>query len=223
MQRVFLAVFIMLFSSSLAHADEAPVKKWYAGGGYSVGALSGTISYAPVNSYYQSIGYFYTGGSYPQAMAGGRLYAGRRMDESLDLELGVWSTSMDNSSNYQNNVGNTVVSTRTVNASALSFSALLHPAEEYGHMLFFRVGMHFSQLSAKKSVTGTPANLGAIAAGDQLWIDSPSRGLGLLAGIGLDFKTGKVGAVRLEYCHFYRLGGTTYGEDLINVGFHGNF
>lgn len=42
-------------------------------------------------------------------------------------------------------------------------------------------------------------------------------------GIGLDFKTGTHGAVRLEGCRFIRLGGTRYNEDLMNLGYHGDF
>ncbi len=224
MQRVFLAVFIMLFSSSMAHADEAPARSWYAGGGISWGNLTQVVDFTPVTSYYQSLGYSYSGGgNYLQIMTGGRLYLGRSVADSLDLEFGFSTTSTDISSTYQNNAGSIIWSKRSITASALSLSGLLRPPEGRGHMLFLRLGAHSSQLSTTKSVTGTATNLSTIAAGDRMPLDAGPTGYGPLFGIGLDFKTGRHGAVRLEYCHFYRLGGTTYDEQVMNLGYQGKF
>ncbi len=225
MQRVFLAVFLVLFCSCMAYADEAPVKKWYVGGGISWGNLTQSVDFTPVDNYYQSLGYFYSGGgNYLQVMTGGRVYVGHRLEDFLDLELGVSATTTDTSRTYKNNAGGTIWSNRTITAAALSLSGLLRPPEGRGHMLFLRFGAHFSELAAtNKIVNGTPANIGTIAAGDRMALDAAPTGFGPLLGIGLDFRTGRHGAVRLEYCHFYRLGGTSYDEDVMNLGFHGYF
>ena len=53
--------------------------------------------------------------------------------------------------------------------------------------------------------------------------DGVSRGFGTLFGFGFDFKTGKVGAIRLEVNHYFRLGGTRYEKSALDLGYQVNF
>jgi hypothetical protein len=89
--------------------------------------------------------------------------------------------------------------------------------------LYFKLGGHSSELKVSKTVTGTAANLGTIAAGDRLPYDGVSRGYGTLFGVGFDFKTARFGAVRLEWSQFNKLGGTPYIKRSLNIGYHGFF
>lgn len=199
--------------------------KWYAGFTVGFGRLAGW-STESVDSYYQSIGYHNRGQSMgDKALEEVKIYAARRLRDSLDVELSyTYATNWNgvNWSKYSSWSGwpnNEIVSERRFIAQVLSLSALLRPFEG---KLFFRGGLHASEFEIRKTVTGTPANLNAIAAGDQMYGDGVSRGFGTLVGLGFDFRTGKAGAIRLELNHHFRLGGTSYEKTALNLGYSFN-
>jgi len=242
MRGMLLALFVLLsFSASVfaegdlnapatvdapsAEAARAapPTKKWYAGAAYSDGMLSPALDQMPTDSYYSTLGYLKTGGSGWGVMNGVKLYAGYRIRDFLDVEMGLSGGSMNLSSTYKNFSGNTVWSRRQVGTGALYAAALLRPADGFGHFMFLKLGAHSSSLYVTKSVTGNAANLSVIAAGDHLPVDGTSNGYGPLLGVGFDIGTGRVGAVRLDLDYYYKIGGTTYSAAFLNIGYHGNF
>lgn len=243
MRKFLLSVFVVLVTSGSACAEVDPntaaksvdttstegvriipaASKWYVGFNLGFGRLAGW-SMGSVNSYYQSVGYENTSQSMSdQALMEVKFYAANRVKDSLDVELGYTSATNyggNNWSKYRNAANNQIVSERQFNARAISLSALFRP---YEGKLFLRGGAHFSEFEIQKSVTGTPANLNAIAAGDRMEGDGVSRGFGTLFGFGFDFKTGKVGAIRLEVNHYFRLGGTRYEKSALDLGYQVNF
>lgn len=200
-----------------------PVMKWYAGGGLGFADMNRWWNTQPVDDYYRSQGYFHTGGSFLNLMDEGKIYTGYRLRDYMDVELGYSLSNTKNSDTYQNTSGNTVWSRRELTAHVLYASALFRPPEGYGHLLFLKLGGHLSQLRVSKSVTGNPPNLGVIAAGDHMPEDGTSTGFGSFFGVGLDIRTGKEGAIRLELNRLYRVGGTRLGKDAFNVGYQINF
>lgn len=194
-----------------------PVKKWYAGIGLGFGSAT-EPDWTSVDNYYGSQGYLATGGSGLGIMTGFNIYGGYRLRELLDIELGLSGADWNQSTTYTQLIGNgTVWSKRNVYFSALTASALLRPTPRRG--LYFRLGVHSSEYGATKTVTGTVANVNTIAAGDRLPLDTPYRGWGPLLGVGVDFNTGRVGAVRLDYQYFARLAGTSASANLLTVGY----
>lgn len=200
-----------------------PIKKWYVGVAYGFGTLSAPIDRTSVDNYYQTLGYVHTGGSGWEILTGGKLYAGYRMRDFMDVEFGLSGTSMNLSSTYRNSAGGTIWSKRQIETGALYVAALFRPTYGYGHFMFAKLGAHSSTLGVSKSVTGTAANVNSIAAGDNLPLDGTSDGYGPLLGVGFDFGTGRVGAVRLDMDYYYKIGGTSYTAAFVNIGYHGNF
>jgi hypothetical protein len=217
----------------------SPAKNWYAGGAVGFSQLTGWDDASNASdAYYKTYGY----GTYSDMPHGwiqaiindffakvafeGTIYGGYRPLNFLDIELGYtgdyrWSSTND----YKNySTGDTIKSRRQIKFQALYVSTSIRPFPEgRGHGLYFKLGGHASELNVSKDITGTPSNLGTIAAGDNLPIDGTSRGYGSLYGIGFDFKTAKTGAVRLEWSHYNKLGGTDYGKSSLNIGYQGNF
>jgi len=196
--------------------------KWYAGGAVGFADINDWwYSQNAVDDYYRSRGYYHTGGSFWNLMGEGKIYAAYRAREFMDAEFAYTLSDVTLSETYQNG-SNTVWSKRDVTIHALSASALLRPEEGYGHKLYLKLGAHLSQLQISKRVTGSPANLNSIAAGDNMPEDGISTGVGGLIGIGLDIRTGKVGAIRMELNRLYRVGGTSIRKDAFNVGYQVN-
>jgi hypothetical protein len=102
-------------------------------------------------------------------------------------------------------------------------SALVRPEYGYGHVMFLRLGAHLSQMDVTRTVTGNPANVEALATGDHIPEDGTSTGMGVLVGFGFDFRTAKVGAIRLEVNRLNGLGGTKYRKEALNLGYQVNF
>lgn len=196
--------------------------KWYAGFTVGGGRLAGW-DMRPLETYYQSIGYSKSGESLDfKALSEWKLYAASRLKDTLDVEFGyAYATNLggDNWSRYSSG-SNEVTSTRRINIHVLSVSALFRPS---AGKLYFRGGMHASEFATRKTVTGNPANLNTIAAGDQMYGDGVSHGIGPLVGFGFDFRPGRAGAIRVELNHHFRLGGTRYEKSALNLGYHFNF
>ncbi len=215
------------------------IRKWYAGGAIGLAVLTGGRDTTPASdAYYKTYGYsnrariphgwfgqMFTD-LYDAVAFEGKIYGGYRLLDFLDVELGYtrdnnWYSKHEY---YNYTTGDHIESSRRIKAQALYLSASLRPFPEgYGHGLYFKLGGHSSELNISNTVTGTPANLNTIAAGDILPDDGTSRGYGSLYGLGYDFRTAKYGAVRLEWSHFNKLGGTSYGKSSVNIGYHGNF
>lgn len=198
------------------------VSKWYIGGAIGIGDINDWWrSQTTVENYYLSKGYYNTGGSFWNLMGEGKVYTAYRAREFMDVEFAYTLSDVTLSETYQNG-GNTIWSKRDVTIHALSASALLRPEEGFGHLLYLKFGGHLSQLQISKRVTGSPANLNTIAAGDNMPEDGISTGVGGLIGIGLDIRTGKVGAIRMELNRLYRVGGTSMRKDAFNLGYQIN-
>lgn len=213
------------------------VKKSYAGGTVGFGVLNGW-SRTPVDDYYNSINYYHDHANgwlnigdyiyqeyWKTLMTEGKIFVGYRLLSFMDVELGY----SRNDSHYKDTYkrygrADVVWSERRIKVNAQYFSALFRaPTDRYVHGLYVRLGRHASRLEISKAVTGSPANLNTIAAGDHLLGDGISKGAGSLVGLGFDFRTGRVGAVRLEYSRYYNLGGTSIGKTSLGVGYLGNF
>lgn len=196
--------------------------KWYAGLAVGVGRLAGW-DMGPVDAYYQSIGYRnWDESKSDKALEEWKLYAARRLRDALDIEFGyVYASNLanDNWSKY-NSGSNEIVSSRRIKIHVLSVSALFWPT---AGKLYLRGGVHASELAIRKTVTGNPATLNAIAAGDQMYRDGVSHGFGPLIGVGFDFKVGRTGAIRAELNHHFRLGGTRYEKSAVILGYHFDF
>jgi len=198
--------------------------KWYAGGAIGIADISdwwypqNTV----VDDYYRSVGYSHTNGYFWNLMGEIKMYAAYRMREYMDIEFGYSLSDMTLSTTYENG-SDTVWSNREVSIHALSASALLRPEEGYGHLVYLKFGGHVSQLQISKRVTGSPANLNTIAAGDNIPEDGISTGVGGLIGVGVDIKTGKLGAIRMELNQLFSVGGTSICKNAFNVGFQINF
>ncbi|MBI4809086.1 MAG: hypothetical protein HY799_09090 [Nitrosomonadales bacterium] len=196
--------------------------KWYAGFNVGFGRLAGW-DMGPVDSYYRSIGYERWSQSYgDKALDEVKLYTANRVRGFLDVEFGyAYASNLggDNWSKYSSG-SNAVISTRRFTIHVLSLSALYRPT---AGRLYFRGGLHASEIAIRKTVTGNPANLNVIAAGDRMYGDGVSQGFGTLVGFGFDFRTGKAGAIRVELNHHFRLGGTRYEKSAVDLGYHFNF
>jgi hypothetical protein len=193
--------------------------KLYVGIAVGIGRLAGW-DMGPVDSYYQSIGYRrWNQSKADKALEEWRFYAANRVSESLDVEFGYSYASnlmSDNWSRYGNG-SNEITSTRRIKTHVLSASALFWPS---AGKLYLRGGVHASELAIEKTVTGNPANLSAIAAGDRMYGDGVSHGFGTLVGLGFDFRIGRTGGIRAELNHHFRLGGTRYEKSAVNIGYH---
>lgn len=196
--------------------------KWYIGEAVGIGDINDWwYSQTVVDDYYQSKGYYNSGGSFWNLMIEGKVYTAYRARTFMDVEFAYSLSDVTFSETYQSG-SNTIWSKRDVTIHALSASALLRPEEGYGHLLYLKFGGHLSQLQVSKRVTGSPANLNTIAAGDNMPEDGISTGVGGLIGIGVDIRTGKVGAIRLELSRMYRVGGTSIRKDAFNLGYQIN-
>ncbi len=233
MKGLLLLIFVLSVFSISAYAEDVPfsasqttnvpkIKKWYFGGALGLADMGGWDA-KPNRDYYNSLGYYHTGGSSWLFMAEVKFYGGYRMRDYMDVEMGFAHSETQNSDTFENGT-NIVWSRRKTQAQALHLAALFRPPYDgYGHGLFLKLGGHVSQLQVNRSVTGNPSNLNAIAAGDHIPEDGSSTGFGPLFGFGFDFRTGKVGAIRLAIDHYYRLGGTSHQKDSVNLGYHGSF
>jgi len=192
-------------------------KKWYVGGAVGLGILQGWNTDA-VDHYYFTQGYTNTKSSiFDTKWYEGAIYIGYKLSDFQDIDLGFTMNNGDDTQREYTNInGDKITSSRGINFSALYVATLLRPVPRGG--LYFKLGAHVSQFGIHKTVTGTPANLGSIAAGDQMLGDGTSTGVGSLLGFGFDFRAGKDGILRLELNHYYRLGGTSYEKHSLNAG-----
>ena len=213
-------------------------RNWYAGGAIGASWLTGYDTTNANDAYYHSQGYdFYDdvphghikdviNEEFQKVSWEGKVYGGYKLQSYMDVEMGYtrndnWTPTNDYK-NYSTN--DTIKSERRIRAQAIYASVSFRPIQEgRGHGLYFKLGGHSSELKVSKTVTGTAANLGTIAAGDNLPYDGVSRGYGTLFGVGFDFKTARFGAVRLEWSQFNKLGGTPYLKRSLNIGYHGFF
>lgn len=231
---VFIGVFAEVASSPETQINEPPTdlvktippaKKWYAGATTGGGVSSG-VDTGPLYDYYNSMGYG-SSTSFGDLYAGlwlaeAKVYTGNRIRDYMDVEFG-YSTSATRILREWQSSGNTVSSRRELTAHALYAAALLRPAEGYGHFLYLKAGGHLSALQVSNSVTGNAPNLDVIAAGDRLPEDGTSTGIGTLFGIGVDIRTGNLGAVRLEVNRWDRIGGTGFEKIAFNIGYQVNY
>lgn len=226
------SVFAEAGSNSATKVDAMPVEevqaarpanKWYVGATFGPASLLGW-DWKYIDDYYYSIGYNHDPGWFNyDSMRDWNIYAGYRLRDFLDVEVG-YSNNNERRRRAYYDFTNDVVSSRHILAQALYVTALYRPiGSGRSHGLYFKLGGHVSELAISKSVTGTPANLSTIAAGDNYPVDGTFRGFGTLFGLGFDFRTGNVGAVRLEMNRYYRLGGTAFGKAALNVGYSLNF
>jgi hypothetical protein len=196
-----------------------PVKKWYAGATVGPAYLQGW-DWDNVGLYYGSIGYHLDIGSYDyDIMVDGNIYAGYRLRSFLDAEVGYSGNNKDLRREYYHRYDSsiTVVSRHRIKAETLYVTALYRPIDD-GRM-YFKLGAHGSRLRITKKLTGTPANLSTIAAGDNYPGNGTFTGFGKLIGMGFDFRTGNAGAIRLEMNRYYGLGGTEFGKIAVNLGY----
>ncbi len=238
-----------LFIFCLAHADEIPstsvtqssemltrdakpvagIEKWYVGGTVGLGGIKGEDMTA-VNNYYSSLGYTDRCDCFNGEIGNGlSTFLGYKQQDHMDIEAGYFTFNSYHKIRYLNYAaGSQITTKRTFTADGLSLSALFRPkASGYGHGLFFKLGAHISRLEITKDpLTGynvSQATLNTIGAGDNMAGDGVSWGVGPLISLGFDFRTGKVGAVRLEVDRYFRLGGTSYGVGSLNLGYLANF
>lgn len=216
-----------------------PARNWYAGGAIGLSYLTGWPDTYGNREYFKSYGYdeyaynsvwyaFWQGGKegLNKLSLEGKVYGGYRLLESMDIEFGYtrndnWTSTED----YENySTGDNIKVERRIRASALYASLAFRPISDgRGHGLYFKLGGHSSELKVSKKITGTPTNLSTIAAGESMPYDGEWRGYGSLYGVGFDFRTARHGAVRLEWSHFNKLGGTPFGKSSINIGYQGDF
>jgi hypothetical protein len=201
--------------------------RWYAG--YAIGAATldgpNDITFnGQTNDYYNSIGYYESARSTWWAMGEVKAYVVYRVNRHIDAEVGFTTGYEKTSATYRDFSGHTVWSGRAYHVQVLHVATLLRPVPEgFANGMFFKLGGGISTLNVDKSLTGNAPSLASISAGDRTEIDGSSTGVGWLAGIGFDFRTGRVGAVRLEFNSVQRVGGTSYKKNAINVGYQVNF
>ena len=242
MRRLLLLVLLIVAGSASAEVDSnssakqldatpteglktiAPISKGYVGGTRGFGLLDGWNT-DPVDYYYYTKGYSSDGASRNDVnMYEWNIYSGYRLRDFMDVELGYSKNDSDTWIKYTNYSGGNIMSSRKIKIQALYVATLLRPKSTgFGHGFYFKLGLHASQFEIEKSVTGNAANLNTIAAGDIMAGDGRNRGVGSLIGIGFDFRTGSVGALRLEANRYYGLGGTSYTKNSLNVGYQFNF
>lgn len=206
--------------------SSAPVKNWYMGGSIGIGQLAGWSSGSSA-AYYQANGYDYrVSAEAENSMGEVKVYWGKHARDDMDFEVGgSHGTNLGGAPwvRYRQTSGaGDITSTRSFNTYVLYAAASFMPITN-AHWFHIKLGAHFSQLEITKTVTGTAANLNAIAAGDQIPGDGTNTGVGPLLGVGFDFRTGKVGAVRLELSRYFRIGGTSYSHDSLNLGYQINY
>jgi hypothetical protein len=200
----------------------SPFKKWYVGGVFGLATMP-AFETKPIYDYYASKGYYWDGSSSPLFMEEGKIYLGYRLLEFMDVEGGITTGSTNMALTVSNSAGDHIWSKRDINYTVLSMSALLRPEYGYGHVMFLRLGAHRSQMEIKRTVTGNPANLEVIAIGDHIPEDGTTTDMGTIVGFGFDFRTAKVGAIRLEVNRLNGLGGTKYRKEALNLGYQVNF
>ncbi len=216
-------------------AEDADVpsrtEKWYAGGAIGAARLRGW-DHTAMDNYYQSRGYVNISGLFgawmmnPNRTTGEmKIYAGYRPIDFLDVEIGYTATGdWEYGATYSNFTSASQQVHQRFSAKALHLSASFRPVPRgYGHGLFLKAGLHESELKAMTTLNGQPMDINAIGLGDRIPANGTYRGGGTLFGIGFDFRTGSVGAVRVELDRYNRLGGTSFGKNSLDVGFHATF
>ncbi len=233
---VALAAFLAaLWQADVMAGEEAgttpSTAKWYMGAAAGVAWLRGWDP-STMDSYYQANGYVNISGWFGTSMmdhsrAAGevKVYGGYRPLDFMDVEIGYVGTGdWEANDTYSNFVTARQEVRQRFSAKALHVSASFRPVRRgYGHGLFLKAGVHASQLSALTTVNGQPLDVNAIGLGDSIPANGTHRGGGALFGVGFDFRTGDVGAVRLEWNRYNRLGGTSFGKNSLDVGFHVDF
>jgi hypothetical protein len=201
-----------------------PERSWYAGATLGYALLEGWDSY-PVTSYYFSKGYYRRDSSVEDSvMHEWNVYTGYRFQEHVDIEMGFSKSGSSTRIDFESWSNEKIRSVRWLRSRAIYLATLLRPAARRSKAgFYFKFGLHASQFEIEKSVSGTPANLGTIAAGDKMENDGMNFGFGALVGLGFDIRIGDAGAVRLEINHYDRLGGTSYNKNGLNFGYQANF
>jgi hypothetical protein len=251
MRRLLLSVSVLLVVSGFANAEVdfgmnkdaaatttegatalRPVKKWYIGGGIGLNYLRGWGPTA-IDGYYGPRGYRKNHESsfeseYSIMKTGVELdvYAGYRLSDFVDGELGLFSNVNDwyYRAIYINSVGTQQSMSQKISAKAVYLAALIRPIESgYGHGLFFKLGKHYSELSALTTNNGVPIDTTAAGLGSAIPGNGTTRGYGNLFGIGMDFRTAKFGAVRWELIRYNGLGGKAFNKDSWSIGFNTGF
>jgi opacity protein-like surface antigen len=128
----------------------------------------------------------------------GRLFAGYKIIENVDVELGYFqSNSYSQNFNGVSGGGVAYSGSASQKISGFDYSALLRPSISSGfNGAFLRVGGHYSKVKQDVTVTGVTTATGS---GNQ-------TGNGYMLGLGYDFNVAKNVDIRAEYNHMESIG-----------------